>query len=1181
VSTDPTTIAITPPSQVPFVGRTAELALLHSRLQKARHGEPQVILLSGDAGMGKSRLAREAAAIAESLDMQVCVGRFIENGTAPYLPWTRALLPQLERAGLLTPAALGRQTTVLDRLLGRVGTDENFSESSEGVLLGALTDAVLLLAEHRPLLFVVDDLQWAEANALQAFLHLVLALTDASHHRRPPVCVLGLMRPPAAATETERLAARCRREPIVTWLELAGLGEVDTNELLRQAMASPCEQRLVALLQEATGGNPLFIAEALAYLSANSGLVRHGGYVLATLDLAELPPPAEITSAIAARAEELSAECAHLLSIAALVGDEFTTATLEALTDGEADVVSALVDEAFEGRFLVDAGDGVRFAHPVIRRVFALRGTALRRRKTHLWIAQRLERLGAEAGGTTLAVAAHYLASGSAADPAVVGSWSIRAGTEALSMYAWGEAARYFDAALGISAFRKSLSTQECATALYRAGFGHLRSLDVARARDRLSEAVDGFRSIGDLEAWGLALADWLRAVYSHGAVAIGRPPDSAPFEAFIEAAGDSHPRSLGRVLEAWAELLYIARDPRAEQCAAQALAAALADGDHELGALASSALGLAAGSALRFQDALEHYEAATAHAVQVEDPWYRSWSRQNAPHLLLCQGRIDEAQALTTEVVTAAIASRNWSVFAQEAITRTQISSTRGDFEAADRYAGEAQGYLNLSDYSIAPLPLYFTVAHNRLLRGDWEGARDVVELLQQSGGSRAAWIVRQLVAASSGAAATAAEEIAATPAWAFWQAPVDIFVLPLISVRLELADALSYPPLAQFPLEALQHAVDQGIVIDPSSCHLLRRQLGVAEFLAGNFEAAEADLEQAISAGRTIDARPELARAHYDLARVLLSRTDGPDRTRAANELRTAAALFEEMAMAPFCDRAQKLAETHGIALPLRPTTTEPQSAIDLEVLLGIAAEESDVAVADRLLLSPATVERHRLAIAATIGVADAADAAAYLETSGLAFDSERSARVHILEKPDGRGGLYVLMFSDIVDSTPLNAALGDVRYYELLRMHDDLIKRAVLQHGGRVIKHTGDGIFAAFRSAEKAVRVAIDLRDRFPITLPDHEDRPLQIRLGLHAGEPVTTDTDLFGIAVTMTKRICDRAGDGCVLVSEPVRQLAAGSGFRFSARGRYALKGLAQRYQLYDVDRPDQVPKHSTN
>jgi class 3 adenylate cyclase len=117
--------------------------------------------------------------------------------------------------------------------------------------------------------------------------------------------------------------------------------------------------------------------------------------------------------------------------------------------------------------------------------------------------------------------------------------------------------------------------------------------------------------------------------------------------------------------------------------------------------------------------------------------------------------------------------------------------------------------------------------------------------------------------------------------------------------------------------------------------------------------------------------------------------------------------------------------------------------------------------------------------------------------------------------------------------------------------------------------VVKHTGDGVFASFDSAAQALEAAREIAGAFPIALEGTPAHPMQVRVGLNAGEPVATDSDLFGLAVTLTQRICARAGDGRVLVSESVRALAEGTGYTFRAAGRYSLKGLSQRHQLYEL------------
>jgi adenylate cyclase len=114
-----------------------------------------------------------------------------------------------------------------------------------------------------------------------------------------------------------------------------------------------------------------------------------------------------------------------------------------------------------------------------------------------------------------------------------------------------------------------------------------------------------------------------------------------------------------------------------------------------------------------------------------------------------------------------------------------------------------------------------------------------------------------------------------------------------------------------------------------------------------------------------------------------------------------------------------------------------------------------------------------------------------------------------------------------------------------------------------------HTGDGIEASFLSAATAIECAIAMQQAFAKHNQEHPDRPLRVRIGLNAGEPILMEGRLFGTAVHTTFRICGRAQPGQILVSEAIQQLAAGKGVVFVNRGRVALKGLPGRVRLYEV------------
>jgi class 3 adenylate cyclase len=156
--------------------------------------------------------------------------------------------------------------------------------------------------------------------------------------------------------------------------------------------------------------------------------------------------------------------------------------------------------------------------------------------------------------------------------------------------------------------------------------------------------------------------------------------------------------------------------------------------------------------------------------------------------------------------------------------------------------------------------------------------------------------------------------------------------------------------------------------------------------------------------------------------------------------------------------------------------------------------------------------------------------------------------------------------ILFTDIEGSTSLTQRLGDARAMEVLRAHDRIVRDALGRHGGSEVKHTGDGLMAAFPSVVGAVACAVEIQHR----LAESEDSgQLHVRIGMSAGEPVTEHNDLFGAVVQLAARLCSRAAPGSVLVSSTVRDLALGKGFEFRKRGRVSLKGFDEAVQAFEV------------
>jgi class 3 adenylate cyclase len=158
--------------------------------------------------------------------------------------------------------------------------------------------------------------------------------------------------------------------------------------------------------------------------------------------------------------------------------------------------------------------------------------------------------------------------------------------------------------------------------------------------------------------------------------------------------------------------------------------------------------------------------------------------------------------------------------------------------------------------------------------------------------------------------------------------------------------------------------------------------------------------------------------------------------------------------------------------------------------------------------------------------------------------------------------------ILFTDIVDSTRLTQELGDLLAMKLLREHDSAVRSSLSRFGGSEVKHTGDGIMAAFDSASRSVGAAIQIQRAL------HEDdgsgaTRAHVRIGVAAGEPVTQDDDLFGAAVQQAARLCQCAQPDAIVVSSGVRDLCRGKQISFGDCRTVEVKGFDEPIEYYEV------------
>jgi class 3 adenylate cyclase len=164
----------------------------------------------------------------------------------------------------------------------------------------------------------------------------------------------------------------------------------------------------------------------------------------------------------------------------------------------------------------------------------------------------------------------------------------------------------------------------------------------------------------------------------------------------------------------------------------------------------------------------------------------------------------------------------------------------------------------------------------------------------------------------------------------------------------------------------------------------------------------------------------------------------------------------------------------------------------------------------------------------------------------------------------------GIRSVMFTDIVGSTAITQRLGDAAAMAMVNLHDEVVRAALSSNGGRVIKHTGDGIMSSFYSAAAAVRCAAQIQCELARRRSNGDnDSAVRVRIGAASGEPVEQRHDLFGSTVQLAARICAHAEPDQVLVSGELFELCAGEGLDFEDASHANLKGFEHPVRVHAV------------
>jgi tetratricopeptide (TPR) repeat protein len=329
-----------------LVGRDSEMALLTGLIKELARGRGGAVLIEGEPGIGKSALVRAAVAGAPEAGCQVFWGTGDELGQA--LP----LLPFLDALRVRQPSANPRHATIMRLLRGEVATDRGTDVPA--VLAEQLLALVTEQCAIRPVILVVDDLQWADQASVALWGRLARSV------RQVPLLLVGMMRP---VPQREDLLALRRAADGTARLQLTGLTETAAANLVAVLAGGKPDCSLLRLADGAAG-NPLYITELVTALTRSSK-VTITGMGVATLTAGSAP--GSLSAAIADRLGFVTGPVHEVLRAAALLGVDFTVTDLAIILNRSVTDLVPAIDEARAAGVLAESGIGLGFRHPLIR----------------------------------------------------------------------------------------------------------------------------------------------------------------------------------------------------------------------------------------------------------------------------------------------------------------------------------------------------------------------------------------------------------------------------------------------------------------------------------------------------------------------------------------------------------------------------------------------------------------------------------------------------------------------------------------------------------------------------------------------------------------------------------------------------------------------------------------------
>jgi DNA-binding CsgD family transcriptional regulator/predicted negative regulator of RcsB-dependent stress response len=526
-----------------LIGRAADLTALHALIDQAKQGMGQVALVSGEAGIGKSRLVAEGKTYALAQGFRLLQGICFPGDTScPYAPLLDLLRTHFagqsrtEIATELGPFAREFAQLIPDlvHMLPETAPLPPLPplepEQEKRRLFEALTRWFTGVGTKQPVLLVIEDVHWSDDTSLE-WLHY-LARRCAAH----PLLLLVTYRSEEVRSSLSHWLTQLDRERLTQEFLLARLSRGDLDGMLRAIFALPRSRQLELpdLLYTLTEGNPFFVEEILKSLIAAGGIFYEDG----TWDrrpLNELHVPRSLHDAVQQRTNELSESARRVLRLAAIAGRRFDFALLQQLTQHDEQQLLTLMKELMAAQFVVEESEErFAFRHALTREAVYAELLVRERKKLHGTIAETMEQLYASAYDAHLAELAYHFYEAGMWEKALL--YSQRAGEKAQRLYSLWAAIEHFTRALDAA---HNLGKPP-SPATYRARGQAYETLgDFEHARGDYEQALDAARTAQDAVAEWQSLIDlgalWAERDYTHTraffqrayehARAMGQPP--------------------------------------------------------------------------------------------------------------------------------------------------------------------------------------------------------------------------------------------------------------------------------------------------------------------------------------------------------------------------------------------------------------------------------------------------------------------------------------------------------------------------------------------------------------------------------------------------------------------------------------------------------------------------------